>query len=143
MAIPRSAIALYLDSQFSELAASVNQTDSSDGATGYGPDIDNALRVLGKTESELADATVEDGQRSAIFALAEYFALRRFLRKLGGRVNFSGGDESYNFTDQRAHVKAMMEDAKKECAALGYDVSGDGWIVASLNLDWMEAELTS
>jgi hypothetical protein len=139
MSITRSTIAFYLDEQFRDMAESVGQ--DTDPNIGYKPDIDNAYRALGKSESSLATATVEDANVNAAYALAEYYAARRFWRRLGGRVNTRTGLNSYDFDGQRKQAKEMMEDAQRRCAAFGYDVSGEAWSLADLNLDWLEPEL--
>jgi hypothetical protein len=138
--ISRDDVAEYLDTQFSALATSIGQ--DSDPLFGYEPDINLAFRRLGVTRSALDTATLEDGQDEAVSTLAEYFALRRFWRQLGDRVNTSTGVTSYSFTTQLANVKAMMDDAQKRCTALGYDVSGDAWSIGYLNQDWLEPEVT-
>lgn len=141
MTISRAEIAGYLATQFSSLAAAVGQTDSDASATGYGPDIDNALRRLGKSRSELDNATVEDSQEEAVLTLAEYYAARRFWRRLGDRVNHTMGETRYDFDGQRKSAKEMMEAAASECAALGYDVANIGWSSGYLNLDYLEPEI--
>jgi hypothetical protein len=138
MTIDRAAVATYLDTQYSSLAAAVGQ--SATPSTGYSSDIDNALRKLGKTESELATAEVEDGDRDALFTLAEYYAARRFWRLLSDRVNTNTGITSYNFTAQLNNIEKLVADAQRRCEALGYDVSGSGWSAGWLNLDWAETE---
>lgn len=140
MTIVRDAVAAYLDTQFSGLAAAVAQTDSSAGSTGYGADVDNALRKLGKTESELAAATVADGTRDDYFALAEYYAARRFWRLLSDRVNMKVDDSQYDYRYLVANVEKIANEAKAQCVALGYDVQGGGWSAGWLNLDFLEPE---
>lgn len=120
MSIAVGDIATYLDGQFHTIATAVGQ--DSDPLTGYQPDIDDALRQLGRAESELGTA-VDDADRDAVFALSRYFALRRFASLLSDRVNTSTGKVSYNFSNQRDHVRAMMDQAARTCAALGYEVA--------------------
>jgi len=139
MSITRANIANYLDEQFSSLATEIGQT-ATDESFGYGPDIDNLLRQLGKTESELAAATVNDGDRAKAFALGEYFALRRFWRRLGNRFQHQVGDVAVNYKDQLANVKAMMDDAAALCAELGVGVATSGVELVRLNLDYIEPE---
>lgn len=139
MSISRANVATYLDEQFSSLAAAVGQNATP--ATGYKPDIDNALRKLGKTESELATATATDAQRDAVFALGEYYALERFSRLLADRVNHTMGETKLDFTAQLAHVEKLLARAERKLTALGYDVNGSGWTIANMNLDWLEPEL--
>ena len=122
MTIGRDAVAAYLDTQYSSLAAAVAQSDSSADAGGYGADIDNALRKLGKAESELAAATVEDGSRDVYFALAEYYAARRFWRLLSDRVNMKVDDSQFDYRYMVANAEKIANEAKAQCVALGYDV---------------------
>ena len=138
MTISRSAVAFYLDEQYSSLASVIGQVD--DPTVGYRPDIHSALRRLGKTESELASATVEDGSREIYFALAEYYAARRIYRHLSSNINVIVDGSSFSFQYALAHAKSLMEDAAAKLAPLGYDVTGSGWTIGYVNQDWIEAE---
>jgi hypothetical protein len=138
--ISRDDVAEYLDTQFSAMAASIGQ--DTDPLFGYEPDINLAFRRLGVARADLATATVEDGQDEAVCTLAEYYAARRIWRQLGDRVNNTRGQTSFNFDGQRKQAEDIMNDAKKLCTALGYDVSGDAWSVGYLNSDWLEPEVT-
>lgn len=138
MTIARGVIADYLNEQFSALADAVGQ--SSTPLTGYKPDIDGALRKLSKTESELATAIVEDANRDAYFALAEYHAARRFWRLLGANANVKVDDSTFDYKTVIANAKMLADDAQARCEALGYDVTGSGWGTLYLNQDWIEAE---
>lgn len=140
MTVTRKQIAAYLNTQFSNLGAAIGQ--NSDPVIGFAGDIDLALRKIGKARSELATATVEDGQSESAETLAEYYAALRIWRQLGDRTNLSLGGNSVNFTNQQKVVEDIMNDAKARCASLGYDVSGDGMTIGWLNLDWVEAEPT-
>lgn len=140
MSISRAAIAAYLDAEFSSLASAIGQVDADDSPSGYGPDIDNALRQLGKAESDLATATVADGDRAAAFALAEYYTARRMWRRLGDRANVKVDDSQFDYRSVLSNAKTIMDDAQRRCAALGYDVAGSAWSVGWLNLDYLEPE---
>src|SRR5688572_11944689 len=126
MTITRANIATYLHTQFSALTASIGQTLATEAAAGYGPDIDLALRKLGVARADVAAATLEDSQEEAVFALASYYTARRVWRQLGDRVDNTMGETAYKFDGQRKQAEAIMKDAQKQCAALGYDVTGDG-----------------
>ena len=138
MTVSRANIANYLDGQFSKLAAAIEQ--NSDPMFGYKPDIDNALRKVGKLESELPTVTVADSQRDTVFALAEYYAARRIWRQLGDRIDFSADGSTFTFRYMRDNAKAVMEDAASKLAVLGYDVTGQAWTTGWLNLDYLEPE---
>lgn len=138
MTVSRSDIAAYLATQFSALAASIGQTTNDDSATGYKSDIDAALRKFGVARADLATATVADGDEETVEALAEYYALRRFWRQLGDRVDNTRNQSSDKFGVQLDNVKAMLDDAQKRCAALGYDTAGEAWALGAYNADWIE-----
>lgn len=140
MTITRDTIADYLNTQFATLAGAVGQSETGDTYNGYGPDIDMALRRMGKSRSTLATATVEDSQDETVFALAEYFAARRLFRQFGVFVNTKVDDSQFDYKQAQTNVKAIMDEAKAECQSLGYDVTGGGWSSGMLNLDWIEAE---
>jgi hypothetical protein len=140
MTVSRDDIAAHLNDQFSSLASAIGQTGSGDSSDGYTPDIDKALRKLGKTRSELPSATVEDAQEEAVFALAEFFALQRFWRRFGVFVNTKVDDSQFDYKQAQANAHTMMLEAKAVCAALGYDVAATGWSTGWLNLDWSENE---
>jgi hypothetical protein len=140
MTVTRDDVAAYLDSQFSALAASAGQ--DSDPLTGYEPDINLAYRKLGVARADLATATLEDSQEDAATTLAEYYALRRIWRQLGDRINFSADGATFNHQYMVANVKALVDDAQKRCASLGYDVTGEAWSIGYLNQDWLEPEVT-
>jgi len=141
MTLTRGHIAAYLNSQFSNLGAAIGQ--NSDPLVGFKEDVDAALRKLGVARANLATATLEDSQEEAAETLAEYYAARRIWRQLGDRTNLSLGGNSVNFTDQRMHVKTMMDDAATRCAQLGYSVTGEGMSMGYLNLDWIQPEPTT
>src|SRR5688572_8510632 len=136
MTVTRENIANYLDSQFSSLASAIGQIDEP--VLGYKIDIDLALRKLGKSRSELASATVEDAQEEAAFALAEYYAARRFFRHFGTFINTKVDDSQFDYKQAQVNVKAIMDAAEEVCAALGYDTAASGWGIGWLNLDWLE-----
>lgn len=139
MSVDRMMIASYLDEQYSNLAAAIGQ--DSEPLTGYGPDINNAMRRFGKSESELASATVEDGNRDVIFALAEYYAARRFWRQLSSYATVKVDDSSFDYKHLLPNVQSLMADAAARCAELGVDPSASGWGIGWLNLDWLEPEI--
>jgi hypothetical protein len=121
MSISRADIAIYLDTQFSSLAAAIEQNVDLDA--GYEPDIDNALRKLGTVEADLATATLADADRAIGFALAEYYAARRIYRQLASRINFTADGSQFNYQYVLQAAKTLMDEAEKLCAALGVDIT--------------------
>lgn len=140
MSVTRSDIAAYLDSQFSALASAIGQSANSAASDGYGPDINLALRKLGKARADLATATVEDTSEETVYALAEYYAARRIWRQLSANINVKVGDSQFDYKTAIATAKELMQDAAAVCAALGYDVAAESWSAGWLNLDYLEPE---
>ena len=145
MAISRTNLATYLDTQFSKLAKSIGQNATP--LTGYAPDIDNALRRMGRAEGELAAGTVEDADRELYFAWAEYFAARRFWRQLSNQPDTrvgGTGDSTISYGNVLKNAKSLVDDAKEQLKALGVDIDGDeaksAWSAGWLNMDWVEPE---
>jgi len=141
--ITRANVAAYLHAGFSAFATAAGQAATDDGATGYGPGIDNALRALGYTESQLSAAEVDESQRAAYFALADYHTARRLWRVLGARAtSVSLGPASINYAGMVNAIKLIMDDAAAEMTLQGYAV-GPGWSSGTLTLDWIDAEPTA
>jgi hypothetical protein len=138
MSLSRDDLASYLQEEFHSLAQNIGQ--ASDPATGFAPAINHTFRKLGVLEADLGDATISDADRDKALALAEYYALRHFMRQLLDRVNHTMGETTYNYTNQMNQVKAMMDDAAKLCGELGVSVRSGAWSVGWMNLDWIEAE---
>jgi hypothetical protein len=142
MTINRTQAAAHLDSQFSVLASEIGQVTTDDTALGYGPDIDQALRKLGKSEDAIATATVANSDAAAYLALAEYYALRRFWRALAIKITMSvdgigSASESHMFD----HLSKLVEEAAEVAAGLGYPVGAvPTWSLGSINLDFIEPE---
>lgn len=149
MTITRADVAAYLHSQYARLAAEIKQAETDDSADGYGPDIDQALRKLGVPRAGLPAATVRDDQEEPLFALARYFALRRFAAQVTTKVDMDGG---FGVQGGRSgvfrSVLDMLKEARAELVALGYlppdsgSGSGGNFGVIDLNLDFLEPEMT-
>lgn len=144
MTISRTAAAAYLSSQFSALAGEVGQTATDDSATGYGPDVDNALRVLGVAEADLAAYAVAEADRTKYFVLLDAFAARRFCNQLAYSINVSLGPQSESGASTAAQRVCELADAYARSAAeLGVPIDGvdaDAWQVGTLTADWQEPD---
>lgn len=144
MSMDRSAVASHLAYQLSALAGEIGQAKSDASATGYGPDIDQALRQLGVVEADLATAETADADVPALLALAEYFALRRMARQLALGVDVSSGTMSQRNSQRAATVQTLMAEAAETAAGLGYPVTGTAaWGMERLSLDYLEPEPTA
>lgn len=145
MSITRTTAANHLHGQFENLAREIKQLSNGDNPTGYGPDVDAALRRLGKTQEELATATVDDGSAEDYFALAEYYCLRRILRRVATKVNIDANAlaPEGNRNQVFKNVKDLFDMAKETIEALGYSVGDDtAWEFVRLGLDFVEPEVS-
>jgi hypothetical protein len=141
MAFTRAQAATHLHAQFSALASEISQAETDDSATGYGPDIDQALRQLGEGEITLATATVIDGYVPAYLALAEYYCLRRMARQLSLQVDQTLNTMSEKKGQRAGTLAGLIAEAAKACEGLGYAVGGGvTWSMGRLNLDYIEPE---
>lgn len=140
----RAQAAAYLDSQFASLATEIGQTLRNDTGTGYGPDIDAALRRLDVAEAGLDAATVEDSERVVFYALCDYACLQRMARRLATRVDSGAlvpeGDRDRVF----ANVRAMLAEATAVVVQLGYGPeAADQWGWVDFNTDYIEPTSTA
>jgi hypothetical protein len=140
MSVTRVQAIAYLQDEFSQLALAVGQ--DTNVLVGYRPGVDAALRRLGKTESELATAEVDDDDRDAYLVLAEYYTLRRFWRQLSDRANFKVGQSSFDFQHLLKNIQTLVDDAASRAEEAGYPVTDSGWGVGWFNQDWLEGELS-
>lgn len=138
MALTRVHAELYLNGEFNPLATAIGLTPIDVATTGFGPDIDNALRMLGVVEDDLSTATVADGKRTDYYALLEFFFTRRAWRWLSDRADWTAGPDSARFGNQLENIRKLYEAARKKVEALGYDVEGSGWAVGWWNADYLE-----
>jgi hypothetical protein len=144
--ITRLAAAAYLDGQYDNLAREINQLEHADGADGYGPDIDQALRSLGTPEDQIELAAVENAEVLVYYALCDYYALRRFARQLATKVD-TGLPAQFALEGDRPRVFENVMDLLAEATArveeYGYpggvpdELSQSGWEYVSLNLGYL------
>lgn len=128
---------MHLQNQFSALATETGQA-TTDTAAGYGPALDAALRELGYTADQLADADTTDAQDGDYLALAEYYALVRFARSLVVKVNVSVDAPAVRKDRNQAYqgVLKLIELSKADLEDRGYLASS--WSMGYLNLDFLE-----
>lgn len=141
MTMTRAQAAAYLQTQFDLLVTATGQAATDASAAGYGPDIDNALRQLGTAEASLSTATVADADVPAYQALVEYYALRRFARRLVTATSVSAAGISEQGQQMFEHVRLMLAEAAAAVAAYGYNVDGSAWGTVRYNLDYLEPEV--
>jgi hypothetical protein len=144
MTMSRATAAVFLHGQFSDLATEISQAETDDSADGYGPDIDQAFRQLETDEDDLATASATQAQIPAFVALCEYYALRRFARRLALRADIKAGTMAKGLGKQADTLQALMAEAAQRAAGLGYPVDGAAaWSIGQINLDYIEPEPTT
>lgn len=141
MAYTRANALTYLQNQYAALCTLTGQI-TTDSDAGYGPAIDDALMTLGTSYSDLPDATANNADVPAFRALLRYHALKHFAQKLAAKVDFAVTGSSASVrketSKQLQQVRELMKEAASEVEAFGYSVSGGGWAIGSLNLDFLE-----
>jgi hypothetical protein len=146
MSMTRTQAAAYLESQYSNLRKEILQALTDASATGYGPDIDQALRKLDVVEADLATATVEDADVRVFLALCDYYCLRRMARRAATKVDLpdtfareGSGRESIS-----RNVRELLKEAKATLDSMGISLGDDdAWQMIRLNLDFVEPEPTA
>jgi hypothetical protein len=119
MAITRANATAYLTSTFSALFATISETS-------YDWPIDQALRLLGTEESDLATATVEESERLKYFAAADYYAATLICRRLASQGgSFSTGPHSENNSGMIDAAKEMLDEAKERAKETGLSIGSD------------------
>jgi hypothetical protein len=130
----RAESIVYL-TKFTKLATAAG-CDPADVAGGFGQAVDSALREMEYTESELADADVED------LALLDYYTLKLLKVYLSTDVDIrtSGADSQIDKKRSQAFqmVTDLLADAREEVKSLGY-LDSDFQMVA-LNTNYIEPE---
>lgn len=125
--ITRPQAAASLDAKLKRLAAEVKQADNTDAATGYGPDIDDALNRMAKDDINALTMTIEV---AAFLVVARFYALTRFAALLATRVDTESfaveGDRETIFNN----VMALRKQAAHEAATYGYilETNDDSWV---------------
>lgn len=117
----RAQLTTYLVNKFGALAADTGTalTDTSDG---FGPAIDQSLRVLGVDEEDLATAVVTGKLVIHWQALADYFLLDMFETKLIVRVDTALDERVVSRLESQAakNLRPKVEAALKVCQRYGY-----------------------
>jgi hypothetical protein len=125
----RAESIVYL-TKFTKLATAAG-CDPADVAGGFGQAVDSALREMEYTESELADADVEDNYTLKL--LKVYLSTDVDIRT-------SGADSQIDKKRSQAFqmVTDLLADAREEVKSLGY-LDSDFQMVA-LNTNYIEPE---
>lgn len=132
----RAAARTYIASEFSELLTETGLSSS----TAFENSIDNALRLLGYGESDLATADVTDHIKN-YQVLLEYFALKRFVRSLALKIKYTIDGQTYEEQTLYDHVAEMLKDAEAEATKLGYAVKGNSFELDTITLGFLGGPL--
>lgn len=143
MTITRAAIVEYLQYSLTSLATETGASELDD-LDGYKLPIDAALRRAGETSVTVP--TLADSYTEAVFALAEYAALRGYWKVASLRIDITGPDFKTTRSQLFLNIEKMLKVAADNCALLGYpvvisDKSNDlasGFAMVHLELDYVE-----
>lgn len=139
MTIARSVAVNYLNANYSNFATLIGQALTTDAPTGWGPDIDNALRELGYAEADLASAAVDETKRKDYFVLLDYFAAKRFWAQASALADVRLGPQSESYGKVMDAAQALMKNAAAGASVLGYSLEDDStWQYAQFPTDHIE-----
>lgn len=131
MTIARADILAYLQISLESLSTDTGQV-TTDTTGGYKLPIDDALRRLGETN--VASPSLADSFTEAAYAVAEYYALLRYLQKVTPRIDTN---TVQSFAVGRSqiflHIKDLLVIAADRCALLGYPVIGSDQPASGVN----------
>lgn len=140
----RAELIAYMAAEHAQLLADA-RIATTDAPAGLKLPADQVFLRVGIAEANLAGATHPD--TLALYALADYYLLRRIARALATRVDLGAqaveGDRPRVFD----HIARLIDQAAGDCAAEGYPVGADaagegaGWSYGALNLDIVEPEI--
>lgn len=140
----RAELIAYMAAEHAQLLADA-RIATTDTTAGLKLPADQVFLRVGIASGSLA--TAEHADTLALYALADYYLLRRIARALASRVDIGAqaveGDRPRTFE----HIIQLIEQAAGDCAAEGYPVGADaakesaGWTYTAINLDIVEPEI--
>lgn len=134
MTISRTTAANYLSGTFSALW-------SAAGETNYSWPIDQALRLLGTSETDLPTAAVAEADRLKYFAALDYYAaLLAWRRLVDQAMSFQTGPHKEDGGGMVEAAEKLLKDAEKRVVALGLSV-GDTVAITPTPI-WTEPSVT-
>ena len=93
--------------------------------------LDDALRMMGVLEVELATADVEDP--ASFIVAARYQTLRTIRDRMADRIDISLEGDSFRQTQAIATVEKMIAEAAIEVEAVVSSASGSGFLIIDTN----------
>lgn len=140
----RAEVIAYIAAEHSQLLAEARMP-TTDTPAGLKLPADQTFLRVGIEAGYLAAA--EHADTLALYALADYYTLRRIARAIAARTDLGApaveGDRPRTFE----HISKLIEQAAGDCAAQGYPVGkeaateGAGWTFGAINLDIVEPEI--
>lgn len=132
----RADLLTYLQNKFTKLASDTGQA-TTDTANGYGPALDNALRSLGFSESQLAAPAIADADILDLLSLADYYALKNFAAALAIRVSINLDGDAKSRQQAFQQTKVLLDMAREDCKEKGL-IGSSGWQAGTIMLDFLE-----
>jgi hypothetical protein len=130
----------YVQNEFADIAAEAG-LDQSAQLAAYSTVVDQALRTLGYTESQLGTANTSDAEVDGYLALLDFFALNRYLRVFAMRTDVSvSGAISATQSQTFRQVKVLHDQAERRLNGLGLSPT-EQIEVGRFTLDFLEPDL--
>lgn len=137
----RAAAVTYLSTKYARLASDTGRT-ATDNAAGYGVPIDEALRLIGTDEADIASADITSDVSNYLIAL-KVTALEQFWSDYAAHVDISVGDPAVDKKRSQAwkQVGEMLKVARSEAENAGIVIGASSWALSRLTLDFLEPAL--
>jgi hypothetical protein len=137
--IRADALVFILD-EYASLATEAEVTHN-DTSSGFKSAIDNALRALGYTQSQLQTAEVEEADEGDYIALLRLHALKRISTPLAlyADVRSDAPGQEKKKSQIFAQVQKLLAQSQKEVDDLGLGTGG-GFQLGRINLDYLEPD---
>lgn len=137
----RAAAVTYLATKYARLASDVGRT-ATDDADGYSAPIDEALRMIGTAEADIASADITSDVSDYLIAL-KVATLEQFWGDYAANVDISVGDPAVEKKRSQAwkQVGEMLKAARSEAENAGIVIGASSWSMGRLPTDWIEPAL--
>lgn len=88
--------------------------------------LDSTFRALGEDESDLATATVADGDETKAIAYLRYFTVDKAVWNTTAKMNVKAGSATANQREQHENLLKLLAHALGQAQAYGLQVPGNG-----------------
>lgn len=137
----RAQAVTYLSAKYARIASDTGRT-ATDDADGYGVPIDEALRMIGTAEADIASADITADVPDYLIAL-RVATLEQFWSDYATNVDISVGDPAVDKKRSQAfkQVGEMLKAARAEAENAGIVTGANSWQMGRFTTDYLETAL--